>query len=152
LGFAQSFAWMMGYLFGGRLTDRFGGARCLQMTCAIHALVMLPYAWATQGWMLLPSFLAAGIASAGIDLWVNYTIIELADPARIPDYTTLCSMTIGARGLLAPFVGAGLLRLGLGDTGLFILSASLTWLAALNMRAVILYPKATPLPSVQKPA
>jgi hypothetical protein len=29
---------------------------------------MLPYIWATDGWMLIPSFVAAGVVAAGADL------------------------------------------------------------------------------------
>lgn len=137
LGLAQSLMWLLGYLFGGRLTERFGGARCLQAIFAVNCLVMLPYTWATRGWMLLPSFIAAGLVSAGVDLWVTYTIIELADPTLIPDYTALSSTAIGARGLVAPFAGAGLLRAGLSNTGLFVLSACLSVVAALALMPVI---------------
>ncbi len=55
LGFSQSLFWFLGYLFGGRLLDRIGGIRTLQIVFVINAVVILPYIWATQGWMLLPS-------------------------------------------------------------------------------------------------
>jgi MFS transporter, DHA1 family, inner membrane transport protein len=91
LGFVQSLVWFFSYLFGGRLLDRLGGIRCLQVVMAINALVMLPYIWATQGWMLLPSFVAAGFVAAGADLAMIYALIDLAGPERTPEYTALNS-------------------------------------------------------------
>lgn len=126
LGLVQSAFWFLGYLFGGRIVDRLGGIRTLQIVFAINALVMLPYIWATQGWMLLPSFIAAGLVTAGADLAALYTIIDLAGSERVPDYTALNSLTMGVRGLLGPFIGSLLVQIGWPFWAVFTLSAGLT--------------------------
>jgi len=126
LGFVQSFFWLLGYAFGGRLLDRLGGIRCLQFVCLINALVMLPYVVATQGWMLLPAFAAAGIVAAGADLTTLYTLIDLAGPDRVSEYTAINSTFAGIRGLVGPFVGPLLLAAGWPLSSIFLLCAALT--------------------------
>lgn len=126
LGLVQSIFWFLGYLFGGRILDRLGGIRTLQFVFAINAMVMLPYIWATQGWMLLPSFIAAGLVTAGADLAALYTVIDLAGPERVPAYTALSSIVTGFRGLLGPFIGSMLVQIGWPFWAVFALSAGLT--------------------------
>lgn len=126
LGFLQSLFWFFGYLFGGHILDRFGGIRTLQVVFAINAVVILPYIWATQGWMLIPSFIAAGLVTAGFDLAVLYTISYLAGVDRVPDYAALNSTIAGLRGLLGPFLGTLLVSIGWTYSAVFFLSAGLT--------------------------
>ncbi len=126
LGFVQSLFWLIGYLFGGRLLDQLGGIRCLQFVCVINAVVMLPYAVATQGWMLLPAFAAAGIVAAGADLTTLYTLIELAGPERASEYTAINSTFAGIRGLVGPFMGSLLVTAGWPLWSVFVLCAGLT--------------------------
>ena len=143
LGFLQSGAWVIGLLFGGWLTDRFGGLRSLQGVFLINTLFILPYVWAWNGWMLVPSFIAIGLVSAGMELWVTYTIIELAEPGLLPEYTAVCMMVIGGRGLIAPLIGVGLLRNGVSEPSVLIFGAMLSVCAAIVLCPAISYQKAT---------
>jgi MFS family permease len=126
LGFVQSLFWFFGYLFGGKLLDKLGGIRCLQIVFVIQAIVILPYIWATDGWMLLPSFIAVGLVTAGADLASLYAIIELAGPKRVPAYTAISSTVAGLRGLIGPFLGSVLVTIGWPYWAVFWLSAALT--------------------------
>jgi MFS family permease len=126
LGFVQSLFWFLGYLFGGRILDRIGGIRTLQIVFMVNGLVILPYIWATQGWMLLPSFIAAGLVTAGADLAILYTVSSLAGPERVPDYAALNSTISGFRGILGPFIGSMLVLAGFRYAMVFTLSALLT--------------------------
>jgi len=126
LGFSQSLFWFLGYLFGGKLLDKWGGVRTLQLVFILQAVVILPYVWATNGWMLLPSFIATGLVTAGADLAGLYAIIELAGPKRVPAYTTISSTVSGLRGLIGPFLGSFLLIVGWPYWAVFALSAVLT--------------------------
>lgn len=130
LGVLRTGAWLCVFLFGGWLTDRFGGLRCLRVVFLVNALVILPYVWAWNGWMLVPSFVALGVVIAGVDMWVMYTIIELADRSLLPQYTALCMMVIGGRGLVAPLVGLAMLRSGVSQVQLLIICSILTVSAA----------------------
>ncbi len=136
LGLAQSFFWFLGYLVGGRVLDRLGGIRTLQGVFVIAALVMIPYIWATTWWMLLPSFIAAGLVTAGFDLAVLYSIIELAGHQRVPDYVALNSTVSGLRGLIGPFLGSFLVSIGWPFWMVFVLGASFT-LAGAGLMALV---------------
>ena len=136
LGFVQSLFWFLGYLFGGRMLDKLGGIRALQIVFALNALVILPYIWASDGWMLLPSFIAAGLVTAGADLAVLYTISHLAGPERTPDYAALNSTIAGLRGLLGPLMGSMLVSIGWSYGAVFYLSAFLTLAGAAALYGV----------------
>jgi predicted MFS family arabinose efflux permease len=122
----QSSFWFLGYLFGGRLLDRIGGIRSLQIVFALNTMVMLPYVWATQGWMLLPSFIAAGLVTAGADLAILYTVASLAGAEHVPEYAALNATVAGFRGMLGPFLGSLLVSIGWHYGTVFVLSAVLT--------------------------
>lgn len=126
LGLAQSIFWFFGYLFGGRLLDRLGGIRALQIVLVINALAILPYIWATKGWMLLPAFIAAGLVTAGADLAIMYSVIELAGAERVPSYWAVTPTIAGLRGLLGPFIGSVLVKMGWPFWTIFLLSVVLT--------------------------
>jgi MFS family permease len=112
LGLVQSTFWLLGYLFGGRLVDHFGGIRCLQAVYALYIVVILPYAVASQAWMLLPAFAASGLVNAGSDLASLYSLMDLAGPERVPETTALNSTFTGLRGLVGPFIGPLLVHAG----------------------------------------
>lgn len=136
LGFVQSLFWFLGCLFGGRVLERFGGIRSLQIIFVINVFVMLPYIWATQGWMLLPSFVAAGLVTAGTDLAILFAVIQLAGPLHVPEYSALNATVYGLRGLLGPFLGSTLVRMGLPYWIIFGLSIILTLMGAVVMAQV----------------
>ena len=126
LGFAQSIFWFLGYLFGGRLLDHLRGIRFLQIIFVINAIAIVPYIWATNGWMLLPAFIAAGLVTAGADLAIMNSVIELAGAKRVPSYWAITSTVSGLRGLLGPFIGSVLVKSGWPFWAVFLLSAGLT--------------------------
>jgi MFS family permease len=126
LGLAQSIFWFLGYLFGGRWLDRLGGIRVLQIVFVINALAIRPYIWATRGWMLLPAFIAAGLVTAGADLALMYSVIHLAGAERVPSYWVVTSIVSGFRGLLGPFIGSLLIKIGWPLWSIFLLSVVLT--------------------------
>jgi MFS family permease len=136
LTLATSITRLISYVVWGRTIDRLGGARCVQLVSLINILVIVPYIWATGAWTLLPSFIAAGIVYAGVDLGFINALMQLADPNRVSEYTALQATTIGLRGIIGPFLGVALLRLGLGSTAIFVLSAGMALLAAVVLHAV----------------
>src|ERR1041384_1898369 len=136
LGLAQSIFWFLGYLFGGRLLDRLGGIRFLQIVFVINALAIVPYIWATRSWMLLPAFIAAGLVTAGADLAIMYSVIDLAGPERVPSYWAVTSIVSGFRGLLGPFIGSLLVKIGWPLWSIFLLSAALTLSASIVLGLV----------------
>jgi hypothetical protein len=59
---------------------------------------------------------------------INATI-QLADKERVTEYAAVQSTVVGLRGMIMPFVAAGLLRLGLPINGIFLTSIVLIALA-----------------------
>jgi predicted MFS family arabinose efflux permease len=136
LGLTQSVCWLLGYIYWGKQVDRRGSLWVLRANFALYALVPFSYFWATNGWLLLPAFIAQGLVSAGVDLGALNATIQLAPPERVEEYSAVQSTIIGIRGLLTPLLGLLLLRLGLTDLAIFAIggtlilvsSAMLTWL------------------------
>jgi MFS family permease len=130
LTLATSVTRLLSYVVWGRQIDRMGGTRCVQLVSLINIVVIVPYIWATGAWALLPSFIAAGVVYSGVDLGFINALMQLADPERVSEYTALQSTIIGLRGMVGPFLGVGLLSLGLSNSAIFALSAGLALLAA----------------------
>lgn len=119
LGLAQSAFWLLGFIVWGKQIDVRGGLWVLRFNCAIAAVIPASYIWATEGWMLLPAFIAQGIISAGIDLGFVNTSIQLAEPDKVVEYSALQTTAIGLRGILAPVAGSLMLRFGINDLTIF---------------------------------
>ena len=136
LGLGQSVAWLVGFLIWGRLVDRKGGLPVLRLNQLISVIIPLTYIWATADWMLLPAFIIQGLINAGIDIGLISTCIQLADKEKVVEYAAIQATIIGLRGLITPFLGAALLRLGVADTYIFALGAGLIFLSWLILLRV----------------
>ncbi len=122
LGLAQSISWLGGYVLFGRIIDRQGALRCTAIAFALQAVAPFTYAFATAGWMLLPAFIGLGLVSAGADLGLTSSLLELADDGKTQEYAAAQSIVIGARGFIAPFIGVGLLAMGMAQPLVFVLA------------------------------
>jgi MFS family permease len=136
LGLAQSVSWLLGYIVWGRMVDRVGALRCTALTFAIQAIAPFTYAFATTGWMLLPAFIGIGLVSAGADIGLVNSCIELADPERTGEYAAAQSTVIGVRGFVAPFLGVGLLAIGLPQPIVFAVAGGLAIAGAIVVNQV----------------
>ena len=87
--------------------------------------------------MLWPSFVAAGLVTAGMDLAIIYAVIELAGSERVAEYSALSATIYGLRGLLGPLIGSLLVRMGLPFWMVFAMSASLTLIGAVVLAQVV---------------
>jgi len=131
LGLAQSVSWLIGYFLWGRIIDRYGALRCVMFTFVIQAIAPLSYAFATAGWMLLPAFIAIGLVGAGGDIGFMTACLELSEPEHTQEYAATQSTVIGLRGFIAPFLGVGLLGLGVPQAVVLVCSAGLVLAATL---------------------
>jgi hypothetical protein len=123
--------------------DRKGGLPVLSINQLISVIIPLSYMWATDGWMLLPAFIIQGLINAGVDVGLISTCIQLAERDKVVEYAAVQATVIGVRGIVTPFIGAGLVRLGMADTYIFALGAGLiflSWLILLGVHS----PPATP--------
>lgn len=132
LGLIESLTWFFSYLLWGRTIDRRGGLFVVRAICAISIVTPLTYMSAQSLWMLLPSAIARGLGMAGFELGRISAGIQLADPDRVTEYAALQSTVVGLRGLVAPLLTVGLLRLGAPHSSIFLISAIflvLGWIA-----------------------
>ncbi len=122
LGLAESITWLFSYLLWGRAIDKRGGLFVVRAISAISIVTPLTYMSAQNIWMLLPSAIARGLGMAGFELGRISAGIQLADPDRVTEYAAIQSTVVGLRGLVAPAMTVGLLRLGVPHSAVFLLS------------------------------
>ncbi len=124
LGLVESLTWFFSYLLWGRTIDKRGGLFVVRAISAISIVTPLTYMSAQSLWMLMPSAIARGLGMAGFELGRISAGIQLADPDRVTEYAAIQSTVVGLRGLVAPLVTVGLLRLGAPHSAVFLLSAA----------------------------
>lgn len=129
LGFAQSVFWLLGFIYWGRQVDKRGGLWVLRANTVVNLVMPLTYFLATSPWMLLPAFVAGGIVMAGWDMGAINATIQLADKERVTEYAAVQSTAVGLRGMVVPYVSAGLLHLGVPINGIFLTSVVFVFVA-----------------------
>lgn len=82
----------------------------------------LTYMSAQSLWMLLPAAIASGVGMAGFEMGRISAGIQLADPDRVTEYAAIQSTVVGLRGVVAPAITVGLLRLGAPHSAIFLIS------------------------------
>ena len=116
LSVVQSAFFLAGYVLWGRLIDRRGGVWVMRRVFLAAAVVPACYLFAVSGlagssaWLLAPAFAAMGLVNAGMDVGVLNTVMQLAPADRLGEYSALQTMVLGARGLIAPFLGVWLVQ------------------------------------------
>ncbi|MCZ0939375.1 MAG: MFS transporter [Caldilineaceae bacterium] len=124
LGLVESITWFFSYLVWGRTIDKKGGLFVVRAISAISIVTPLTYMSAQSLWMLMPSAIARGLGMAGFELGRISAGIQLADPERVTEYAAIQSTVVGLRGLVAPLVTVGLLRMGAPHSAVFLLSVA----------------------------
>ena len=124
LGLVESITWFLSYLLWGRTIDKRGGLFVVRAISAISIVTPLTYMSAQSLWMLMPSAIARGLGMAGFELGRISAGIQLADPERVTEYAAIQSTVVGLRGLVAPLVTVGLLRMGAPHSAVFLLSVA----------------------------
>ncbi len=122
LGLVESITWFLSYLLWGRTIDKRGGLFVVRAISAISIVTPLTYMSAQSLWMLMPSAIARGLGMAGFELGRISAGIQLADPERVTEYAAIQSTVVGLRGMVAPVITVGLLRLGAPHSVVFLLS------------------------------
>jgi MFS family permease len=138
LGLTQSICWLLGYVYWGRQIDRRGSLWVLRANFALYALVPFSYIWATDGWLLLPAFIAQGLVSAGTDLGALNASIQLAPAERVEEYSAIQSTVIGLRGMVSPLLGLLLLWLGMNDITIFAIGGALILISSVMLNWLIM--------------
>ena len=116
----------MAFPLWGLVADRFGAVAALRTGSAIGLLSLVGYAVAPSVVVLWLAAIAAGIASASIDVGIA---------AAVSDQTPLTSRAAamagwnavtGARGIVAAFLMSALLQIGLIDVTVGLLACTAT--------------------------
>jgi MFS family permease len=124
VGILGAGATTLSYYAWGAAADRFGPIRLLRIGSVVGFTALAVIAVTPSMDLLWPAMIAAGVASAAIDLGIN---MSLSDETKLE--TRAMSLAgwntvTGARGLAAPFVAGGLVQFGILDvTGALVLCA-----------------------------
>jgi MFS family permease len=115
IGILAALATTVAFPFWGVLADRRSGLAVLTVGSAIGLLALVGYALAPAVVVLWLAALAAGIASAAIDVGIAAAVSEHTPLAsRAPAMAGWNALT-GARGIVAAFLMSTLLQIGLVD-------------------------------------
>jgi MFS family permease len=137
IGILAAIATTVAFPIWGLVADRFGAVTALKTGSAIGLLALVAYALAPNVIALWLAAIAAGMASASIDVGIA---------AAVSDHTPLASRAAamagwnaitGARGIVAAFLMSALLELGVVDvtSGLLLCAATSGFGVILFLRA-----------------
>jgi len=124
VGILGAGATTLSYYAWGAAADRFGPIRLLRLGSVIGLGALLVIAVTPSVALLWPAMVAAGVASAAIDLGISMTLSDETNfESRAMSLAGWNTVT-GARGLAAPFIAGGLVQFGILDvTGALVLCA-----------------------------
>jgi MFS transporter, ACDE family, multidrug resistance protein len=126
IGILASVSTTVAFLVWGAVSDRFGPLVAIRIGSAIGLTSLVGYAFAPDVAVLWFAALAAGIASASIDVSIAAVVSDqtplVSRAAAMAGWNALT----GARGIAAAFLMSGLLQAGLVDvtSGLLLCAAS----------------------------
>jgi MFS family permease len=132
----------LAYFYWGRYVDRHSPLKAVVVNILLNALIPLFYLVAGNKWMLIPAFLLSGVTQAGIDLSYFNSILSFATEETASRYQALHSFLLGIRGVLAPVLGALMIRdlrsSGLDIRWLFVVALTLIltgcWMQVVGIR------------------
>lgn len=106
----NSAAAMFGYFYWGGYIDRKSPMSAVALCTLLGVTTPLIYCFATKAWMVIPVTVIGGIINSGADLAYFNGILHHAPKDRIAQYQSLFAGLMGVRGILAPLLGAWLVR------------------------------------------
>jgi MFS family permease len=114
------------FLVWGAVSDRFGPLVAIRVGSAIGLVSLVGYAFAPDVAVLWFAALAAGIASASIDVSIAAVVSDQTSLASRAAAMAGWNALTGARGIAAAFLMSGLLQAGLVDvtSGLLLCAGS----------------------------
>jgi len=126
IGILAAVSTTIAFLVWGAVADRFGPLVAIRLGSAIGLSSLLGYAFAPDVTVLWFAALAAGIASASIDVAIAAVVSDQTPLASRAAAMAGWNALTGARGIAAAFLMSALLQVGLVDvtTGLLLCAAS----------------------------
>ncbi len=128
-----SLCWVISYLFWGEFIDRKGPLNALWLLLLLVSFVPALYFFASNIWFAAIATIFSGLSSGGTQLArVNY-ITRIVRHEQVADYWGVDYTLMGLRGIVAPFVGVGLMHL-LGIRAAFLIGFVLIFSSFIAMR------------------
>jgi MFS family permease len=126
IGILASVSTTVAFLVWGAVSDRFGPLVAIRVGSAIGLVSLVGYAFAPDVAVLWFAALAAGIASASIDVSIAAVVSDQTSLASRAAAMAGWNALTGARGIAAAFLMSGLLQAGLVEvtSGLLLCAAS----------------------------
>lgn len=106
----SSLLMIIAYFYWGGFIDRRKPEKVIAYQALFFAGIPLGYALATQPWMLIPSAILSGILNAGVDLAYFNGVLHFAPTECLTQYQAIFALLMGVRGIVAPLLGAFLVR------------------------------------------
>jgi MFS family permease len=129
LAAAQSAAQMAGFFLWGRFIDHNSGLHVFRRMWRIGWIVPVIFYVAPSTWWALLPFALDGFMNAAYELAWMATVIQLAPPDRVPQFSGAYHSLVGIRGVIAPLV-AGLTIEAIGVRHVFPIAAVIMAAAA----------------------
>jgi MFS family permease len=126
IGILTAVATTVAFPLWGMVADRFGPIAALKMGSAIGLLSLVGYAVAPSVVVLWFAAVAAGIASASIDVGIAAAVSDQTPLASRAAAMAGWNALTGARGIVAAFLMSALLQIGLIDVTVGLLACTAT--------------------------
>ena len=146
LALAQGAAWTLGFRFRGRVADRWSGPTTSWLSTFAQAAIPAGLIMAIvlgNVWLLMVAYVAIGLDGAGNEIGWQTSLTSMATPAEMNALATTFFVSVGIRGLIAPFLG-GVLLLVSGP--LLTLGVALGFVAVGNLLMLRLTRTFVPVP------
>jgi len=145
-----SFFWLFSYMFWGEYIDRKHPLKALCALIIISSAIPLCYFFARDFKLIALASALSGLTFGGTELSRLAYITKIAGKKEVQRYWGIDFTLMGLRGVLAPFLGIGLMYL-IGIKGVFAISFVLIFLSGLFMTLFYRRHKTTAL-STRPPA
>jgi MFS family permease len=147
IGILTAVATTVAFPLWGLVADRFGAVAALRTGSAIGLLSLVGYAVAPSVVVLWFAAIAAGIASASIDVGIAAAVSDQTPLASRAAAMAGWNALTGARGIVAAFLMSALLQIGLIDVTVGLLACTAT--SAIGVAMFVRAGRVVPAPDVR---
>jgi len=106
----SSLFWMISYIFWGRWIDKKGEISLLTISFLLISLIPLLYAVSFNLWFIILASVVSGFTIGTELIRINY-IAKISRDENVQTYQGIDFSLMGLRGIVAPFLGVGIMSL-----------------------------------------